>query len=377
MLIGRKIVSGELGSSWHAAGGLRCATACMSAAIAQSGLNNFSGLRTFSPHVLSGTLRSFANVPDAAVYSGPVSPSSVKRFTLRQLRSKYAAGKPISMLTAYDYPSAVHVEQAGVDLLLVGDSAAMVVHGHDTTLPITMDEMLFHARAVSRGARRPLLVADLPFGSYETGPEAAVTSAVRMMKEGGMDAVKLEGGGPVRIRGVQAVVDAGIAVMGHTGLMPQTISVMGGFRPQAQSADSAFSVLRDAKALEAAGCFAVILECVPSAVASAVTAELSIPTIGIGAGGGCSGQVLVYHDVLGMMQHPHHAKVTPKFCKQYGAVGEVVQQALVRYREDVETGQFPSAEFSPYQIADKERSSLIERARAAGFEAAAQELETD
>jgi len=237
-----------------------------------------------------GAQRCFSNVPDAAVYTGPVAPAALKRFTLRQLRAKYEAGTPLTMLTAYDYPSAVHVEQAGVDLLLVGDSAAMVVHGHDTTLPITLDEMLTHARAVARGARRPLLIGDLPFGTYEGGPQDAVKSAVRMMKEGGMDAVKLEGGGPNRIRGVEAVVDAGVAVMGHAGLMPQTISVMGGFRPQAQTAASAFAVLRDAKALEAAGCFAVVLECVPAAVAAAVTAELSIPTIGIGAGVGCSGQ---------------------------------------------------------------------------------------
>lgn len=272
----------------------------------------------------SGT-RWLSNKPEHTVYSGPSAPSP-RRVTLRTLRDKYKRGEPISMVTAYDYPSAVHVDEAGIDMLLVGDSVAMVVHGHDTTLPVTMDEMLSHCKAVARGARRAFLVGDMPFGSVEVSPEHAVQSAIRMMKEGGMDAVKIEGGFSTRVKAVRSVVEAGVAVVGHVGLTPQAISVLGGFRPAAQSASEALRVIKEAKALEAAGCFSVVLECVPALVAAAVTRELGIPTIGIGAGGGTSGQVLVYHDLLGMMQHPHHAKVTPKFCKQYSAVGAVIQE---------------------------------------------------
>ena len=217
------------------------------------------------------------------------------------------------------------VDAAGIDILLVGDSLGMVVHGHDTTLPVTLDDMVSAARAAARGARRPFLVGDLPFGSYEEGPSQAVRSAVRLLKEGGMDAVKLEGGGAARVAAARAVVDAGVAVFGHVGLMPQAISVLGGFRPQGRSPASALRVLAEARALEAAGCAAVVLECVPSAVAAAVTAALSVPTIGIGAGPATSGQVLVYHDLLGMMAHPHYRKVTPKFCRRYADAGAAIQ----------------------------------------------------
>ncbi|AQK91102.1 3-methyl-2-oxobutanoate hydroxymethyltransferase 1 mitochondrial [Zea mays] len=204
----------------------------------------------------------------------------------------------------------------------------MVVHGHDTTLPITLDIMLEHCRAVARGAPRPLLVGDLPFGCYESSAAQAVDSAVRVLKEGGMDAIKLEGGAPSRITAAKAIVEAGIAVMGHVGLTPQAISVLGGFRPQGKTVDSAIKVVETALALQEAGCFSVVLECVPAPVAAAATSALKIPTIGIGAGPFCSGQVLVYHDLLGMLQHPHHAKVTPKFCKQFGNVGDVINKAL-------------------------------------------------
>ncbi|GFH29745.1 3-methyl-2-oxobutanoate hydroxymethyltransferase, partial [Haematococcus lacustris] len=215
------------------------------------------------------------------------------------------------MVTAYDYPSAVHVDEAGIDILLVGDSVAMVVHGHDTTLPITMEEMLVHC-------------------SYETGVRDAVISATRMLKEGGMDAVKLEGGSPARVEAARAIVETGVAVMGHVGLTPQSISALGGFRPQAQVAEEALGVLAQAQALQRAGCFALVLECVPGPIAAAITASLTIPTIGIGAGPATSGQVLVYHDLLGMMSHPHHAKVTPKFCKQYAHVGQAIQAHKLR-----------------------------------------------
>ncbi len=219
-------------------------------------------------------------------------------------------------------------------MLLVGDSAAMVVHGHDTTLPVTLEEMLVHCRAVARGARRPLLVGDLPFGSYEADTHQAVAAAVRMLKEGGMDAVKLEGGSPSRVAAARAVAEAGIAVMGHVGLTPQAISVLGGFRPCGRSAEEALEVVKRAQALQQAGCFAIVLECMPCAVAAAVTAAVNVPTIGIGAGSACSGQVLVFHDLLGFMQHPHHAKVTPKFSKQYAHVGQVIHKALVQFKEE-------------------------------------------
>ncbi|GAB4817262.1 hypothetical protein N2152v2_004308 [Parachlorella kessleri] len=301
--------------------------------------------------------------PENTVYSGPSAPSP-KRVTLRTLRDKYQRGEPISMVTAYDYPSAVHVDEAGIDMLLVGDSVAMVVHGHDTTLPITLDEMLLHCKAVSRGASR------------QVSPEHAVMNAVRMMKEGQVDAVKIEGGFANRVRAVHAVVEAGVAVMGHVGLTPQAISVLGGFRPAAQNANDAVRVVKEAKALEAAGCFGLVLECVPAAVAAAVTSEIGIPTIGIGAGPNTSGQVLVYHDLLGMMQHPHHAKVTPKFCKQYAAVGHVIQEALGAYHRDVVAGDFPSQKYSPYKIPQQEVELLMRDLEREGLTKARDAVET-
>jgi len=281
------------------------------------------------------------------------------------------------MVTAYDYPSAVHVDEANIDILLVGDSVAMVVHGHDTTLPITIEDMLSHCRSVARGARRAFLVGDMPFGSYETSVRDAVINSVRMLKEGSMDAVKLEGGSPARVEAARAVVEAGVGVMGHVGLTPQSISVIGGFRPQAQVADEALSVLQQALALERAGCFSIVLECVPSPIAAAVTRALKIPTIGIGAGPSTSGQVLVYHDLLGMMSHPHHAKVTPKFCKQYSRVGAVIQEALQQYREDVATRSFPSYKFSPYRIPESEVLSLSSELRARGLADVANAVEEE
>lgn len=276
------------------------------------------------------------------------------------------------MVTAYDYPSALHVDMAGVDLLLVGDSCAMVVHGHDTTLPITLDDMLLHCKAVARGARRPFLIGDLPFGCYETNVRDAVQSAVRMLKEGGMDAVKLEGGSPARVEAARAIVEAGVAVMGHVGLTPQSVSVIGGFRPQAQVAEEALRVLDQAQALQAAGCFALVLECIPGPIAAAITRTLSIPTIGIGAGGECSGQVLVYHDLLGMVTHPHHAKVTPKFCKQYARVGDTITAALQQYRQEVEERRFPGPRFSPYSISQQQVDVLAKQLRQRGLDLAAE-----
>ncbi|XP_039143915.1 3-methyl-2-oxobutanoate hydroxymethyltransferase 2, mitochondrial-like [Dioscorea cayenensis subsp. rotundata] len=250
----------------------------------------------------------FGNVPESTVYGGPKPQSPNQRVTLNSLRQKHLACEPITMVTAYDYPSAVQVNTAGIDMCLVGDSAAMVVHGYENTLPITLDEMLIHCRAVTRGATRSFLVGDLPFGSYESSSAQAVDSAVRVLKEGNMDAIKLEGAPPSRIGAARVIVEAGIAVMGHVGLTPQAISALGGFRPQGKTINSAVKVVEMALELQEVGCFSVVLECVPAPVAAAVTAALKIPTIGIGAGPYCSGQVLVYHDLLGMLQDSHHAK---------------------------------------------------------------------
>ncbi|TQE01303.1 hypothetical protein C1H46_013064 [Malus baccata] len=322
--------------------------------------------RAFSP-----ILRCMSNVPENTVYGGPKPQNPDQRVTVTHLKQKHKKGEPITMVTAYDYPSAVHLDSAGIDICLVGDSAAMVVHGYDTTLPITLDEMLVHCRAVARGAKRPLLVGDLPFGFYESSSNQAVDTAVRVLKEGGMDAIKLEGGAPSRITAAKSIVEAGIAVMGHVGLTPQAISVLGGFRPQGRNVASAVKVVETALALQEAGCFSVVLECVPPPVAAAATSALQIPTIGIGAGPFCSGQVLVYHDLLGMMQHPHHAKVTPKFCKQFAHVGEVINKALVEYKEEVTSGTFPGAAHSPYKISAADVDGFSSELQKLGFDKAA------
>ncbi|GLT33969.1 hypothetical protein SLA2020_085190 [Shorea laevis] len=316
-------------------------------------------------------VRCMSNVPENTVYGGPKPQNPNQRVTLINLRQKHKKGEPITVVTAYDYPSAVHLDTAGIDICLVGDSASMVVHGHDTTLPISLDEMLVHCRAVARGAKRPLLVGDLPFGTYESGTGQAVDIAVRVLKEGGMDAIKLEGGSPSRITAARAVVEAGIAVMGHVGLTPQAISVLGGFRPQGKNVSSAVKVVETALALQEAGCFSVVLECVPPPVAAAATSALWIPTIGIGAGPYCSGQVLVYHDLLGMLQHPHHAKVTPKFCKQYARVGDVINKALSEYKEEVTNGSFPGPAHSPYKISAAEVDGFLNELQKMGLDKAA------
>lgn len=322
---------------------------------------------------LAGGVRLHSNRPEASVYGGPISVS--KPITLKTLREKYAKGIPLSMVTAYDYPSAVHVDEAHIDMLLVGDSVAMVVHGHDTTLPLTLDEMLTHCKAVARGARRSFLIGDMPFGSFEESDSQAVRSAVRMLKEGQMDAVKIEGGFPARVEGIKRVVQAGVAVIGHVGLTPQAISVLGGFRPAAQSAHEALRVMKEARALQDAGCFSLVLECVPGVVSAGITRQLDIPTIGIGAGAGCSGQVLVYHDLLGMMQHPHHAKVTPKFCKQYASVGSVIEKALGDYVHDVLSGEFPGKQYAPYKIPRREAMELAQALKKEGMDEAASTVE--
>lgn len=265
--------------------------------------------------------------------------------------------KPITMVTAYDYPSAVHVDLAGFDIVLVGDSLGMVELGMDTTLPVTLDDMIHHTKAVKRGATRPLLLTDMPFGTCEGNRFEALKNAQRLMKEGGADCVKIEGG-KERAETIKTIIDGGIAVMGHIGLRPQHISILGGFRAQGRTAAQARMIIEDALAVQKAGAFAVVLECIPSAVAKAVTKLLRIPTIGIGAGPETDGQVLVFHDLLGMLQHPHHAQFVPKFCKRYADVGEQIRIGLENYRDDVENGRFSSEAYSPYKMSKEETQKL-------------------
>ena len=257
----------------------------------------------------------------------------------------------IVMVTAYDAPSGRLADDAGVDLILVGDSAAMVVLGYDSTVPTTMDELLMLTRAVTRGARRPLVIADLPFGSYQVSDAQAVEAGIRFIKEAGAEAVKIEGGGPTVDR-ARALVQAGIPVCAHIGLTPQTATALGGFKAQGRSAAKALQLVEDALALEAAGCFLLVLEAVPEAVARAITAALSIPTIGIGAGAGCDGQVLVWHDLLGIYDGQ-----APRFVKQYAQLSGTIVAALEQYAGEVRSGAFPEARHT-YAMPDDELAAF-------------------
>jgi len=277
------------------------------------------------------------------------------------LNAKKRKGNKISMVTAYDYPSAVHVARAGIDMILVGDSVAMVELGHETTQQMEVDHMIHHCKAVKRGLEfvesGSLLVGDMPFGTYEyDDTDIALRNAYRFVKEGGCDAVKLEGGSEARAKAARRIVDGGVAVMGHVGLTPQAISVIGGFRAQGRTAVRARELLDDALRLQDAGCFAVVLECIPANVASAITDTLEIPTIGIGAGGGTSGQVLVFHDMLGMLSHPQHEQWVPRFCKNYAQVGHAIQDGLKEFKDDVESGVFPGEDYSPYTMTEEEKA---------------------
>ena len=264
----------------------------------------------------------------------PATPAPGK-LPLTELAEMKARHQPIVMITAYDAPGGRLADQGGVDLVLVGDSAAMTVLGHESTVPATMEEMLVLTRAVTRGARRPLVVADMPFGSFQVSDEDAVRNAIRFVKEAGADAVKLEGAGAMLSR-VRAIVDAGIPVMGHLGLTPQSATMLGGFKAQGRSAEKALVLLSDARALEAAGCFSLVLEAVPAAVARRVSEELAIPTIGIGAGPDCDGQVLVWHDLLGLYEGR-----TARFVKRYADIADVIRSALEAYAADVREHRFP------------------------------------
>ncbi len=256
------------------------------------------------------------------------------------------------MVTAYDYPGALAADAAGIDLILVGDSLAMVVLGYESTVPVTMDEMISHAAAVRRGTKASFVVGDMPFLSYQTGASEAIRNAGRFLKEAGSDAVKLEGGAEMADT-VKAIVDAGIPVMGHIGLTPQSVSKLGGYRVQGKTARAALKLIDDSVALEQAGAFSLVLESVPDRVSGLISKRLSIPTIGIGAGAGCDGQVLVFHDLLGYFD-----RFSPRHNKRYANLRETIVSALGEYRREVESRAFPTAENS-FAIDDAEFEALV------------------
>ncbi len=270
-----------------------------------------------------------------------------KKVTPVDIQAMKKQGRKITMLTAYDYPMALLEDRAGIDIILVGDSLAMTVLGHENTLPVTMDEMLHHTKAVARGAKHCLILGDMPFMSYNTSEREAVYNAGRFMKEAGADAVKLEGGVSVK-ETVRAIVKGGIPVMGHIGLTPQTISMLGGFKVQGKDAQAAQKIIDDALSLQEAGAFSVLLEAVPAPIAKMVTERLTVPTIGIGAGVHCDGQVLVVHDMLGLVD-----RFTPKFAKKYVNLSEPILKAFESYIDDVRKGEFPTDQHS-FHIDEKE-----------------------
>jgi 3-methyl-2-oxobutanoate hydroxymethyltransferase len=273
------------------------------------------------------------------------------KLPLTELAELKRRGQKLAMVTAYDFPSGRIADEAGVELVLVGDSAGMVVLGNESTVPITMEELLMLTRAVVRGAKRPLVISDMPFGSFQASDEAAVENAIRFVKEAGADAVKLEGAGPTLSR-VQSIVGAGVPVMGHVGLTPQSATMLGGFKAQGRTAEKAEQLYEDALALEAAGCFAIVLEAVPAPVAARVTEALQVPTIGIGAGADCDGQVLVWHDLLGL-----YAGKAPRFVKRYADLAGEAKRALEAYVDDVREGRFPEEQHT-YTIPDEELAAF-------------------
>jgi len=262
------------------------------------------------------------------------------KITVNDFFKKRAEGKKISMITAYDFPFAMICDEAGIDAILVGDSLGMVVQGLESTLPVTMDEMIYHTKLVSRAVRNAMVVGDLPFMSYQTGREDAVRNAGRFLKEAGASAIKIEGGTEV-VEHISAMTRADIPVMAHIGLTPQAIHRMGGYKVQGRTEDGANRLLREAHEVEDAGAFALILEAIPMNLTKRITEEISIPTIGIGAGQYCTGQILVLHDVIGLFE-----RFTPHFVKRYANLKEDVLKALRTYKEEVEKGVFPSEEQS-------------------------------
>jgi 3-methyl-2-oxobutanoate hydroxymethyltransferase len=276
-----------------------------------------------------------------------------KKVTTLSLARKKVQGQPITMLTAYDYATALAIDRVGVDSILVGDSLGMVVLGYETTLPVTMEDMIHHCQAVSRGARFALLIGDMPFMSYQASVTEAVRNAGRFLKEGGMDAVKLEGGRE-RLPAIEAIISAGIPVQGHLGLTPQSIHQLGGFRAQGKTATAARKLIEDAHALQEAGCFSIVLETIPARLARLLSERLEIPTIGIGAGAGCDGQVLVTHDLLGLFD-----RFTPRFVKKYADLHVEMAQAFSAYKVDVESSTFPAEEHS-IEMPEEEWQELLE-----------------
>lgn len=263
-----------------------------------------------------------------------------RKVSILDFKQKKQSNQPITVLTAYDYPGAKQVDEAGIDMILVGDSLAMTVLGYPDTVSITVDEMLHHCKAVARGTSRAFLVGDMPFMSYQTDTAEALRNAGRFLKEGCMDAVKLEGGRNIT-NTIQAIVQAGIPVMGHIGLTPQSATILGGYKVQGRSAKAAQELLEDALALQEAGCFSIVLEAIPAEVGKAVSQALDIPTIGIGAGVHCDGQVLVYHDVLGLFE-----KFVPKFVRQFAQLHQPIVDAFIAYKEAVENRTFPTTDHS-------------------------------
>ncbi len=279
-------------------------------------------------------------------------PENRKKVTTLSLRRKKQRGEAITMLTAYDYPTALSIDQSGVDAILVGDSLGMVVLGYSNTLPVTMEDMIHHCQAVARGASLALLIGDMPFMSYQVSVQDAVRNAGRFLQEAGMDAVKLEGGGE-RADVIRAIVSCGIPVMGHIGLTPQSVNQLGGFRPQGLNQESARRLVQDARLLQDAGCFSLVLELVPARLAELISKRLEIPTIGIGAGAGCDGQVLVTHDLLGLFD-----RFTPRFVKKYADLHFEMMRAFAAFKADVEARSFPAQEHS-VEMPEEEWNALI------------------
>ena len=263
-----------------------------------------------------------------------------KKVTIADLHQKKQKGEKITMMTAYDYPTGSLVDQAGIDTILVGDSLGMVMLGYDSTVPVTMDEMIHHCKAVSRGAKSSFIIGDMPFMSYQVNVEQAVENAGRFIKEAACDCVKLEGGSDMA-HVVKAIVRAGIPVCAHIGLTPQTATMLSGFKVQGKDAEGARELVDSAKDLEEAGAFMIVMECIPDLLAARITGELKIPTIGIGAGKDCDGQVLVYHDLVGLFE-----RFTPKFVKQYINLSPKIKEALTQFKKEVEEGTFPGPEHS-------------------------------
>jgi 3-methyl-2-oxobutanoate hydroxymethyltransferase len=274
-----------------------------------------------------------------------------EKVTVRDIATRPAGSEPLTMITAYDHATAVLADAAGVDLILVGDTLGIFALGHRDTIPVTMDDMVHHCRAVSHAQPSALVVGDMPFGSYQGDPADAVGAAVRLLQEGRCQAVKLEGG-RARLAAIEAIVAAGIPVMGHVGLVPQSSNLLGGNIVQGQTASAAQEIVDDARAVEGAGCFAVVVEAVPRRVAREITAAINIPTIGIGAGPDCDGQVLVFHEVTGM-----HRGASPRFVKRYAEVGEAIVEAISQYCREVRSREFPSREHS--YLMSKEQLALF------------------